>query len=195
MRPTKTRKIPTDARHYQVKYSSLFTKYLREPKIPQGFLAGINGPPGKASKEKAIKHIFGDENNYHLIKSLVKGISDNSYQSQARYALFCYSTGLIRLLRSYQSLTKSLSHATEVTISKIDLLASTVMTTRVLQHPTSSISTAQLYQSTRSLETLRRVMRRTLSKNLRCQTALRSQFITKSNLLIWLKNVQLVRLL
>lgn len=64
--------------HVQSKYSSVFSRYLKEPSYPPSVKASKFGQQkSKNQQERLILKLFGNENNYKMIKSLMNDNADS----------------------------------------------------------------------------------------------------------------------
>ena len=64
--------------HVQSKYSSVFSKYLKEPAYPASVkVSKINNGKLKNQQDRLILKLFGNENNYKMIKSLMNENADS----------------------------------------------------------------------------------------------------------------------
>ena len=80
-RPPKKLKTKRKYANVQSKYSSVFSKYLHEPAYPPSVKSKKlqRGPSKNGQQDRLMKRIFGNENNFKHIKSLMNN-------SQANYA-------------------------------------------------------------------------------------------------------------
>lgn len=81
-RHSKPRKPKAKYSNVQSKYSSVFSKYLHEPSYPPSIKVkkNVSVPTKNGGQDRLINRIFGNENNFKMIKSLMNNANPQNSQ-------------------------------------------------------------------------------------------------------------------